>query len=165
MKKSIIPTIACIAGITLIGVACSAETTETSVMISEQPVIMENEADYTIGTLPSIENFATDDSLYGSWRGDRELTYQYTFNDDNTGEFLVTDGEDEVVFGFTYTVDNGTLSILHDQTASIEDYTYELTDEGLLMTDSEGMVYTYYSYEEPEPMPDFTDYTETEPTN
>ena len=126
---------------------------ESSIIPNTEPTVttteslnMETYVDRS--TVPVIENSETDDGLLGQWiYEDNLIIYGYTFNDDGSGEFLITDGseENDVLLTFTYTVnDDGSLDILHENTLNIEHYLYSISDSMLTLTDSNNEIIELY---------------------
>lgn len=152
MKKKILSTFMCLAVLTAIS-ACSSDATAESIQITFDPAVVTQrediEAFYTVTTLPSIEEYESDELLIGSWRyedTEEQITYRYIFYDDGTGCYTLQQGGQAIVFDFTYTVnEDGTIGILHENVLNIENYTYQVNDGVLTLTDADGESIDYQS--------------------
>lgn len=147
--KTAICAITCVALLTACG---NAPITESGVGVTES-VIGSMEDNSTNGTaIPEfestgpieinvIEDYVIDDSLLGMWTLEQDdITYMYTFNEDNTGEFIISDDAQEIVSSFTYSSDSNELQIQFEDFVSTDIYAYQIADDTLTLDDNFGNV-------------------------
>lgn len=89
-----------------------------------------------------LEESNTDDVLMGQWTlGDEIVTEYYTFSEDGTGVYLISDNNGTSERNFTYTVDeNGYVDMLFDGAGYVERYAYTVEGETLTLEDNFGAV-------------------------
>ena len=134
--------------------------TESS--IAEETFITEETTTEYTG-IPTIESSVTDDILFGTWRYEdleEGMVYRYIFYEDGTGFYTMSDGSQALAFNMTYTVNgDGTVSILFDNTLTIENYSYSVSNDVLTMVDANGVSVDYQVEEDASLVPNETSET------
>ena len=126
-------------------VACDSSAIETQALplgTTESIVDIYAIADPDPESTLVLEESNTDDVLMGQWTiGDEIVTEHYTFNDDGTGVYLISDNNGTSERNFTYTVDeNSNIDMLFDGAGYVERYAYTVDGDILTLADNFGAV-------------------------